>query len=368
MPLIKLNDDQYKRLCEALKAAFRNRGDLSSLLLAIDQNLDLLEVPSFSFEQNLEVVIKNAEARDWLLPLVAKAHERRPREPVLQQLIDELTVLAPPSSISAFEACRLSGGFILIDRAGLRDSLEVLSRPLGKRILVVTGGDRTGKSHSVQLISHLNQIRGEFQLVRIDLEAEQQIIGNDRLIEPIDLATRLVKKLQYEIEIPKPPKDAQWASWVAEFCENFEPKAMDDPQRRWIIIDAFNKVSVKQPTFDLVKELARRITRLPKYRLILLGYRESMHPEVHPTMEVEDINPIGKRQLAEFFAVAFQQDRISADAQRLAVAVRRVLKGLDPKDADYLPTVGQRASEELAKAMSGAAPWAPPATSRAFGS
>jgi predicted thioredoxin/glutaredoxin len=93
-----------------------------------------------------------------------------------------------------------------------------------------------------------------------------------------------------------------------------------------------------------------------------------MHPEVHPTMEVEDINPIGKRQLAEFFAVAFQQDRISADAQRLAVAVRRVLKGLDPKDADYLPTVGQRASEELAKAMSGAAPWAPPATSRAFGS
>jgi len=108
---------------------------------------------------------------------------------------------------------------------------------------------------------------------------------------------------------------------------------------------------VKQQTFDLVKELARRIsTNLPRYRLVLLGYRESLDRAVHPTLAIEDIGPIGKRQLAEFFAVAFDQYGIPTEPRRLAAAVRRVLKGLDPQDADYLATVGQRASDELEQA------------------
>ena len=351
MPLIKLTPDQHLSLRNALLAAFPNSRRLSELLLSIGQNYDMLEVPSYDLMANVRVLIKAAESEDWLLRLVLKARDTVPLDPAFQQLSNEFAVLAPASTISDFEVCRLTGSYVLIDRAVLRESVEILSQPLGKRILVVTGGDRTGKSHSMQLISYLYLRRSQFKLVPIDLEAYQRLLGPDQLIEPIHIARGLVGKLPYKVEIPAAPDDAQWPSWVLEFCEAFEGGALDDPEWRWIVIDAFNKVPVKQQTFDLIKELARRIsTNLPRYRLVLLGYRESLDRAVHPTLAIEDIGPIGKRQLAEFFAVAFDQYGIPTEPRRLAAAVRRVLKGLDPQDADYLATVGQRASDELEQA------------------
>jgi hypothetical protein len=353
MPLIKLTPDQHLRLHAALLAAFPTPQSLSALLISIGQNYDQLAVQAYNFKGNLTVVIQTAEAEDWLLPLVLKARDTIPLDPSFQQLGNELAPLAPAGTISDFKVCRLTGSYVLIDRAVLRESVEILSQPLGKRILVVTGGDRAGKSHSMQLISYLYLRRSQFKLVPIDLEAYQRLLGPDQLIEPIHLARGLVRKLPYQVEIHEAPDDAQWASWVLEFCEDFEARALDDPEWRWIVIDAFNKVPVKQPTFDLVKELARRIsTSLPRYRLVLLGYRESLDRAVYPTLATEDIGPIGKLELAEFFAVAFDQHGIPTEPRRLAATVRRVLKGLDPKDADYLATVGQRASDELEKAAS----------------
>src|SRR6185437_9785353 len=221
MPLIKLTPDQHLSLRNALLAAFPNSRRLSELLLSIGQNYDMLEVPSYNLMANVRVLIKAAESEDWLLRLVLKARDTVPLDPAFQQLSNELAVLAPASTISDFEVCRLTGSYVLTD------------------------GDRTGKSHSMQLISYLYLRRSQFKLVPIDLEAYQRLLGPDQLIEPIHIARGLVGKLPYKVEIPAAPDDAQWPSWVLEFSEVFEGGALDDPEWRWIVIDAFNKVPVK---------------------------------------------------------------------------------------------------------------------------
>ncbi|SDZ20432.1 hypothetical protein SAMN05660209_05021 [Geodermatophilus africanus] len=352
MPLIKLTPDQYKTLREALLAGFPGPAKMTDLLRQLNQQYERITVEHYTLEENVAAVIRDAETRDWLPHLVSKARELVP-DPAFQRLLQELHPLVPAAAISDFQVTRLTGSYVLIDRAILRAKLEILSQPLGKRILVVTGGDKTGKSYSVQLISYLHLRRSQFKLVPIDLEAYKRLLGPERLIEPIDLAKDLVQKLQYQVEIPDPPSDAQWASWVLDFCNVLEAEALNDPERRWIVIDAFNSVPVTQPTFDLIKELAIRVsTNLTRYRLVLLGYKESFHRVVYPTLAEEQIEAIGKRQLAEFFVQAFEEHGIPLEKPRLTAAVRRVLQGLDPKDADFLTTLGQRAGEELERAAS----------------
>lgn len=351
MPLIRLTKDQRLTLRQALRDIYQNPAGVEELLSELNQSFADISVQGSNFRQNLLAVIKAAEEEGWLLDLVKKMRQDVPDDPSVARVERELVPLSPPPHVDYFEVCRLAGRRVMVDRAGLRATLRLLSTPLGSRIMVVTGRKSSGKSHSVQLMSYLTEARGGFSLIPIDLEAYRRVLGADAIIQPDDIARVLVKKLGYVFSLADPPADAQWARWVLDFCEDFEAHALRDDEFRWVVIDGFGSVVLTQATLDLVKELAVRIDRsLTRFRLILLGYDDSFPPDVLSQVEWESIGTIGERELTEFFIHAYQQLKIRCGERELVDSVTRVLENLDLGQEDFLFQLEPRICDELARA------------------
>ncbi len=343
------------RLRDALYVAFQNEAAFDQQLLArLNKQLQGLSSNSDPYPSRILSVIAAADAEGWIGNLLAEAAACRPGDTALEQIRSAISALLPPANVDHFEACRLSGGHVMVDRRGLRAALRGMAHVTGRRILVVKGGDRSGKSHSVQLISYLRLVRGGFTPVIVDLRDFDWKAALGEIVEPADVADRLVRMMRYDFTLPDKPRDGQWSRWVQDFCIQFESRAIDDTKQWWIVIDTLDKVLVQQSVLDLIKELALRINRtLTNLRLVLIGYGETFPGSVLPIVDEEVIHPIGQDELIEFFALAFDQLGHVCDQDVVAAAVRRVLDQADPGRPDFLDRLGALAYAELAKAADG---------------
>lgn len=350
--IIRLRPDQETRLQQALLVVYTNAPAFEEFLARVGQNFGELVIQGSNYRQNVLAAVKDAAATGWLMSLIEKVIEEVPDDPALQKVKAEFAALTPPDGMDFFDMCRLSGGHVMIDRSGLREALRGISNPVGKRILVIKGAERTGKSHSVQLISYLNQMLNQFALVNVDLEALKQMSGTTNPIEPSYLAERIVGQLPGDFELPKPPTDAQWSNWVIRFCDRFQKYGQKNLDEHWIVIDSFNNVPLAQATFDLVKELARRINvTLPHFRLVLIGYTESLPSSVLPHVAEDSIEPIDETHLIEFFYMAYKQSRIDPDEKKVEDAVQRLFNQVQPQESDFIERLGPLVSAELIKVL-----------------
>lgn len=353
MALIGFTGEHATRLQEALLKVYGNFNKMDELLTKLDRSYGELTVANSNHRENVLSIVKLAAENDWLLPLLAKAREEVPTDTELEKIEQELTALAPPPGVSHFDMCRLSGSHIMVNRVRLRRALREISNPLGKRILVIKGSEKTGKSHSLQLISYLKDVRRSFELRFIDLDTLHRQSGTSKPIEPLPLAKGLARMLKNRFKPQDAPTDAQWSNWVLDFCDDFEDAAILDKQEWWIVIDSFNRVPLTQPAFDIIKEIALRINQtLSHLRLVLIGYTESLPPPVLPHVEEESIESIGPQQVLEFFRDAYEQMRLPLpDAEQLEEKVLGLLEKVDIEQPDFLLRLGPLASEELTKAF-----------------
>jgi hypothetical protein len=101
-----------------------------------------------------------------------------------------------------------------------------------------------------------------------------------------------------------------------------------------------------------VKELARRINvTLTNFRLVLIGYTESLPSTVLPIVAEDTIIPIDENHLIEFFYVAYKQSRKDPDEEAVFESVQRLFDQVQPGEPDFLERLGPLASEELAKVL-----------------
>jgi hypothetical protein len=354
MPTFQLSGPKITEIRIALAAVYPTWPRFASALQDVDMQPDLLERNGLKYEENLNEVIREAAADGWLLKLIDQRLAKVPADPALQAISTFLRAYDAPAGVECFDVVRLTGSHVMVDRFAFRRALREISKPLGKRILVVMGEPKTGKSHSVQLISYVNGILGTFQLRIVDLEVFNRLRDQSQPIQPVqplELAQRLIKLLNFRMELPAAPTDSQWSRWVLNFCDDFEAAAALRADPQWIVIDGFNSVLVSQPALDLVKELAYRINQgLRHFRLVLLGFDSSLPVQVLPTVEVEKILRISEVDLIQFFATAYEQAGVPLDEQIIASAVRRILAQVDPVDPEFLRKLAVLASYELANA------------------
>lgn len=351
MPIVGFTGELAAQLRAALFAAYPTVASFTDLLIRVNQSYEKLSVVGSNYYQNILAIIQTAAADDWLPRLLAAALADVPGDPELLRLQKELSTLTPPPGQDYFDMCRLSGSHIMINRLELRKALREISRPLGKRILVIKGEKKTGKSHSLQLITYLKDVRRNFDMRFIDLERLYQESGTSKPLEPVPLAEKLSRLFKTRFALNESPTDAQWANWVLRFCNDFEDYALQDGRDLWIVIDAFNSVPLTQATFDIIKQIALRINEtLTNLRLVLIGYNETLPGPALPHVEEESIEPIGPQHLLDFFNNAYQQMQIPLDAGRLEDTVQRVLEQVDPTQPDFLYRLGLLANQELMKA------------------
>ena len=371
MALLTLTPAERLRVKDALVAAFGHPAGAFESFLGTQLDRDLLDfrLAGASFAENVLAVVRAAESQSWLFELIEKASLARPADVVLAGLAGELRPRAPPADFDPFTACCLRGHHLMVNREKLRIALRDLTTPAGKRILVVQdrppsppqpGGapvspapqrTKTGKSHTVQLISFLKEARGGFELAWIDLEDITRTKPPDELIDPYDLGRTLVRRTGLsEQSLPERPTDAQWSRWVLDFLEKTVPQWQQSDHSWWVVIDAFNTVRLPQPTLDLVKALATDINvSLGSMRLVLLGYADSFAPQVLPNVHSEELTrDLTPRDLIDFFSRACEQRRIQGDVERVAQAVVEALKDLNPERDEYLLELAPRLHVHLA--------------------
>jgi hypothetical protein len=429
---IPITYQQSNRLKAALGLIYNTSNKFGVVLSRVGQSYNLLEKGTLSYVENILSIVRIAAMDGWLMQLITEVLVDVP-DPDVKQIQQELRPVAAAAMLDPFQVCRLTGSYVMIDRTDLRKYVRAMARPTGKRLLVVKGPRRSGRSHTVQLLSYLEQQHGGFTLVPIDLESFaratgmpitsasnespiqvvtqrphgftsrntlfiEQVAGNTaanglwtitvtgasqfllngsagngvyvsggtaKLQTPVEawhIAEKLVNLLRYrEVEIPESPLDGPWSTWVQDFCDNFEGEARrqallrmqpvpQPPLQIWIVIDAFHSVLLAQSAVDLIRELANRInSTLYQFRMVLLGFEDSLPAGVMNHLEEEAIRKIGEDEIIEFFGLAFREMLLPEDQEKVAELVESVLREAKLDDPDFLTKLGSVASRELSK-------------------
>lgn len=358
MAFIQLTGPQAVKIQKTLVAAFPLEASFKEVVLFANHVLDQVSGAGQPLTTRVLETIKHAEANNWLNQLLSMAADMVPADEALRDLRDEMRAQAPPDDLSPYYMCRLGAGTVMVNRKKLREAVEELHDLQGRRIFVIRGDSRSGKSHSLQLITFISQFVGGFTIVPVDLDPHRDD-QERRVIGARDLASRLVTLSDYKIALPEDPKDLQWSKWVTTFGDSFATEAAKHEGIRWIVIDSMNKVLLDQPAVDLVQDLVTRVFKtLPRLRLVLVGYDQSLPPLILPYIQEEKIERISDKELVEFFVLAYREMKRAASdeavSEAVTEAVSRILEQVDMQSGDYLLKLGPLAAQEILKLKGGA--------------
>src|SRR5258706_2605538 len=197
MAWIELSGKQQLALRNALVGAYLTEALFDELLLASERSLDAFAPSKDDYPVRVLAVVKRANREGWIADRIASAREQRPNDPDIKRIADDLKAFARPQVKNPFTMCLLSGGHILVNRTDLRTALLELYKG-NKRILVVKDDAtlaaqarkqiKTGKSHSLQLISFVQEVTGAFEIAAVDLAALGSTLASGELIQPYHLA------------------------------------------------------------------------------------------------------------------------------------------------------------------------------------
>jgi hypothetical protein len=358
MALVKLSGKLQIELRNALVAAYLNEALFDELLLACEKSLDVLAPTRDAYPIRALAVIKHANQDGWIAELITCARAQKKTDPEIKRIEDEVKAYAPPAVASPFRVCLLSGGHILVNRKDLRDALEELYKG-GKRVLIVKDEAnlaaqtqkriKTGKSHSMQLMSYVQQAKEDFEIVAVDLSALSDALPSGELIQPFHLAESICSLMKCENILKEKAKDEQWARWNLNFCNAFEPEAKKRG-KTWILIDSFHLVLLPAETMGLIKEIARRINQtLTNMRIVLLGYPESFQHPISPNVTEETVKLISEHELADFFARAYSERNMPCNEDKVARKVLAVFDAIDATRPDFVIQINSLALAELDK-------------------
>jgi hypothetical protein len=362
-----LSPKEWIEVRNTLANAFKENPLREFLATFLSRDYDLYQISGAAYPESLLAMVKAADKEMWLYELILKAAENIPADPELSLLVKKVQPIAPVPGIDHFDACCLCGQHVMVNRGPLRKALRELIKSTGKRILVVQDATlpgkasqhrtKSGKSHTVQFVAYIRQASGRFELTWIDLEPLGKALGQGALVQPIDIARKMVTLMKFNPKdlLPDEPFDTQWSRWVLNFCDILEAQLLQDGRSWWIVIDGFNVVPLPQPTLDLVKELANRINvSLERVRLVLLGYSDTFPPEVLPNVETERVDRgVTQNDVIKFFEQACLQKQIKPDTERATQFVIDSLQGLDPQNTEFFENLGLRLREHLHQLESG---------------
>lgn len=355
---MRLNSAQYKQLSTALNDVFGTEDDVKELArLAFDLTLDQLTLAANLLDK-VNALIGKAEELNCLGRLLDAAIDLRPAAPPLKDVRAALQALLVSEREDHYKACWLLGERVLLDRKPLRDALRrVDDNQTGKHILVVQGPSLSGKSHSYQMIRYLQERRGGFKIIWVDMAKLVASAAGDEL-RPEELGQALADQMSIAESIP-PRNSEQDARWVQRFCNWLTGRLAGGGTLYWIVLDSFDKTLIPTGVHDLIRELAVRVeSNLGQVRLILLGYKEQdkqdLPAEVFGGLEEETLSPITgsalDQELIHFFSELYTQRR-QRSAQDftpadIANSVAQVKRAVDSTSARYLVLLSQAVIQE----------------------
>jgi hypothetical protein len=273
---------------------------------------DQAEVPNIdlvALGDNLRIIIAaictKANKEGWIEYIVGGLVHQFPLKEEVKTFAAKVAPLerqAGRAVVEAYDACFLNGR-PFIDRTNLRALLRELKgeTPLKKpRILVVRGKEKTGKSHSLNLIKYVAKSFG-YESVYVDLLTLP--VRNRRDLTPDAIGASIARQMKLK-DMPQPGNE-QLSRWPAAFFSWLAGELRDDEREWWIVIDGFTSVKVSQDVHDFIDDLAGSIEKLDPLdgcRVVLISYDDTLLANYDLIMERDDTEFIEESHLSLFFA------------------------------------------------------------------
>jgi hypothetical protein len=232
-------------------------------------------------------------------------------------------------------------GRAFVDRFELRQILRSMHHG-DKRILVVTGASRTGKSYTAAFIRHLAD-KAQFPAAELNLFA----YAADRELTPVDLAVALSDALDLK-DLPVPSNEQparRWRSWL----DAFEARIV---RETWIILDGFEGAVLPPQVQAFIDELLERGAQGPHLRFVLIGYQGLLPIAVQALAATETPGPIEASELLRFFEQFLSEHGLSIEAKRIRQLADTVAGKMEGAGTARLRVMGREVPEACRELLS----------------
>lgn len=310
-----LKQSEAGEIAAGIKSAFPGYQDLANLVDAhLGQTLDLI-VERFASEPPADATARLVawfDRRGAVASLIDTCARVRP-EPVLLSAAKK--VLAAIKSREVAVGFRLDDPYdtclvdrqVFLDRQALRAVLRGWSPPPRKRVLVVNGPARSGKTYTLQLLRHIAVQMKTIQIANIDLADEDLA-----LFVPGMLARSVMLQMGRDSDLSFMPKldDAgSGARWARELCVWLVSAARRSATTWVIALDGSHQAQLRDETRDMIRELIKRASVADSpLRVVLLGYTDDLLPmDVRNQVAAEQLQALTAQDLRDYLGKVVDQ-------------------------------------------------------------
>jgi hypothetical protein len=302
---------------------------LTSLLLnQLDKKLaNIINPQGLGYPVVVEAVVQSGIEQGWIADLVYHAIDQNPNGVNLKAFVaghpDFDSTQGPPILVDLVMSHTLRARRYFIDRKDLRQALKDLRSPDGPRVLVITGQRVSGKSYTNELISFLSEKTPKHKTIYMNLD--KFVFEAPNLTEMIGLQMGMDTA-----NIPQ-QQDEQKARWVQRLVGWILARVVNPGDTiYWFVFDGFREKTLLPETRDWIDELAVQAeTNVPQCRVVLLNYQENLPLQITDYVCREDIKPIGRDELINFFEQLNKDHNRNYSATDLTSKVDIILAQVD---------------------------------------
>ena len=227
----------------------------------------------------------------------------------------------------------------MVDREELRRSFEEFVEQSFPVFLVV-GPDRSGNTHSCELFKYVLCSRQEFDLRRVDFSSPSS--GNDG----VGLLSLLCDRLGMD-DVTDRLRRTTKARHAVDLVNVLVGKYVGPAKRkRVIVIDGLNRKDLEPDVYEVAAKLISEAVggNLRDTQLIFAGYSGGYDPQLHWEVLKEDITPITRTHVRQFFEGIGRDVGREIPRKSMTDMIRTVMDGNPPLDV-----FGERVRTEALK-------------------
>lgn len=206
-----------------------------------------------------------------------------------------------------------------IDRDDLRSRVMDLLTGTS-RVLVVNGPERSGKSYSWYLISHLADRLGSFTPYPVDLSSWAGPPAG-----PVDVMREIVSLLR--LTMPAYDSSAQEDTLARTLSTWFVGQIRPETKPCWLVFDGLNASTTTDAALRLIESIAVAAERAAagELRVILIAHARPLPDEIDPYALRDTTAFLGEAHLRAFFSKVAEAAGQQVDEAGLDLLVGRLL-------------------------------------------
>jgi hypothetical protein len=354
--VMALAPEFHGRLRDALESAFPDLDVFNEFLLGQwGKDLDSFAPRNLARRELYSRLIRAVAADGQIREFLDRVRQAQPGNQLVQTAWQRYTTESGSIDGDPFKACLLhqESALPFWNRTDLREPVRALLTGRGRRVLVVDGPARTGRSYTWEYLNHAAGFSNA-QPLYLDMTRKAGA-------SPGDIVRLIALRYKWPLD-GLPIQHAQPSQWAEELGAWVGGNARDETDAVVLVFDNTSCAGLRPETKELLVFLAEKAVEVDRLRVVLLAHPEALPPNVRRMAAFDTLLPPKKTELYDFLKAYADHRGYAIDAAALTVLVNQAWDPLaaagpiDPEDLAAAVGVAMTAMDRLAAGGPGPGP------------